>query len=239
MTTLNIECNTRSDAPVRYIISLGLACCVGLNLKRLGLKMASYPFDWTCMETKYIPIIITQGIQDTYIIDGDIKNRQEISGIKFVHHNLADPNDRAYLERCYQRLLYVLKGQKERVLFINYQVYFRSRDVDAISMCRDTIKEINPDLDFDIISIYLQPNPSSSSLHMYRASEHVIYADVCSRTIWWGSNPHAKGDEDIWDAILKSFTYDLVPNDKHGYGSSAVSETAYDTPFNFFLSSGT
>jgi len=237
MTAINIECDLRNDVPVRFIISLGSACCVGLNLKRLGLKVASYPLDWTCIETKHISTIITQGIRDSYLVDGVLTNRKDIPGIKFVHHDITESNDRAYLERCYQRLLYVLKEQTERVLLINYQVYFRPRDVEDINNCRDIIKEINPDLDFDIISIYLQHNPKTPNTHMYRVSEHIIYADVCSRGIWWGNNPHANGDHDIWDALLLSFTYDLVPNDKHGV--ITTSDSSHDNPFRKFFRNGT
>lgn len=231
MLSINVESDKRKDVPVRYIISLGQDCCTGLNIKRVGLKVASYPFDWTSATYKHVSLLLKQGIKDNYIIDGVSRTFDE-TGLVFVHHDIKDTTDRAYLERCYARLMFVIKEQKERVLFLRSQQGFGDRDIEGINLCRNTIKELNPELDFDIMSICTKHLPDTPGVHIYRAGENIIHADVAARTHWWADNVHANGDHDIWHVLLFSFNYDLVPNEKHHSSSHIPHEAHFDTPYN-------
>lgn len=106
-------------------ISLGENCSTAWYLKQVGLKQASFPFDWIFCSTE----IVTACVEDrfeTYLDRRQIQPRPDGSAAghavyhanMFNHRNpLKSPEDYAYHERCCSRFLDALDSDAE-LLFI-------------------------------------------------------------------------------------------------------------------------
>jgi hypothetical protein len=215
----------RPAVPVRFIVSVGEACMTGLNFKRLGLKKCSYPFDWASSLPQSIIYVLKHGVEPYLGEDPTLPS------CYWPHHDIQKQEEADYLRRCTARLSFVVKEQKERTLFVHCTPHFKERYHNEMLYLRDEIAALNPQLDFDILSIRTFHDPQHPSVRMYRHSTHLIFVDVCAREEWWGENPECKGDHDLWDTILLSFPYDLVPIEQHGQCSIIQQENHEDTPF--------
>lgn len=110
---------TRLAIKAATFVSLGTSCRVSWMLKSLGLKRASYPFDWLGTTPEMVIDIIANRFVDfldnshfaPVYADG-LRARQTdhalyreryLRPVIFSHHDLADPESYKYYGRCVRR----------------------------------------------------------------------------------------------------------------------------------------
>ena len=64
VTQIKNERNSKSKHTYRYVVSLGFFCSVAMELERIGLRSASFPFDWLISDFEGVIKLIENHFDD-------------------------------------------------------------------------------------------------------------------------------------------------------------------------------
>lgn len=153
-------------------VSLGSTCCIAQQLKSYNLRNAAYPFDWLricnlnnvikLLENKFIDFLEFEDMKlvefsDKFLIDG--KNGSYIYKNKYCgfYHEFSEKinlnNYNLFREKYSRRIsrLFQLLNSSDEIVFIREEL--REIKISKFYKLIDTIKKINPKLNFKIIVI--------------------------------------------------------------------------------------
>jgi hypothetical protein len=178
------------------IVSLGENCSSAWYIKQLGLKEASFPFDWI-FSSPEIVLDCTNDRFEKYLDKSLIvPNRNNTSaGHSYYHKNLfnhrnplASEDDYSYHKRCCDRFISLLESQDNACFlitlinepskrqgwakgFTNHFLMPKSQTLDSVSELIESIKEKNVNSKFVIVDHYTDSKGFTIS---EKISEHVF-----------------------------------------------------------------
>lgn len=210
-------------------VSLGENCSSAWYLKQIGLKKASYPFDWIFSS----PEIIIDCIDDEFekYLDKSFiepKGNKVSAGHRFYHSNffnhrnpLKSKKDYNYYERCCQRFLRNLKS-KEPIYYLITLINEPSKrpgwangfkydfsmpvnhDCKSIMPLFDKLKHINKNSRFIAIEHYTNNNRDIKAKQ--------IYSDIMTITY----NAFGSSTGVFYRDYLDDFCFKLIMTGLHG-----------------------
>ncbi len=162
--------------PYRHAVSLGAHCYPSQLLKTRGLKRWSGPFDWIfsspamvrhCLRDDFTTLLDPAQVTRLRPATSDAPGRSEhafyrdaygLPGL-FNHHDMTNPDQHAYLQRCVGRLRRVLHGREPSLfLLVVYDHADALRDTLALA---ETLRAIAPAA--DLLAVAVTP-PSAMPL---------------------------------------------------------------------------
>ena len=199
------------------IVPIGRFCGIVMQLRRLGLRVDAYPFDWMVsdlymicdsIETDFkdffdvIPEKRDHALNGTYYMH--TKYRHKRKGIGFPHHDMYDPKIKETFTRRIERWKTVLSTTTEKVTFAHTTF---NLDMDEVKYFIDTIQKYYPQLQFHMIIVHEFADDAVDTME----KEYVIEFD--KQELFTIYNIHMKEQEQarfpssdkFYDIIFKSF----------------------------------
>lgn len=207
----------------KYLVSLGPNCVTAGFIKRLNLKVCSYPFDWIYSS----PSIIKDCLENNFKIFLNKSNIINIKGEKnkcghklydkkmFQHHNLVtSKDDYRYFERCINRFNNVLLSDEQKLFFMFYK-NFNLYNVNSVkNEILSFNKKLNKCTSNYKLCIFLQVINSKKKHSYEKYFEHkkiviyIVYTE--NKYLAWGK-PLNENDKHYVNSVFNSlFTFDLV-----------------------------
>ncbi len=140
--------------PINHVISLGTNCYPALTIKGLGLKRASYPFDWIFSS----PAMIVDALRDNFARFLDPKQHRATPierrrtpkteqadhlhyrdrfGVEtmFMHRDITEPVHKAYYHRTVERFRAVMMSDQTKLLFMTNSKGRHATADDFLALC--------------------------------------------------------------------------------------------------------
>lgn len=182
-----------------FIISLGGNCNVSSQLKHRGLRVCSFPLDWTLMSDlrpiKYLPLGIRTRFsnfakrENMRVFEppaneyGAIRQRLEdsVSGFRFIHQFSSSPEDeagffaeRSIIQRRIDRF-YRKVGSSRNILFVLGTAFsFDSKLLEDIYVA---LQEVFSGVSIELVSIQF----SADTSRMFDLMNSRIHVEQCER----------------------------------------------------------
>lgn len=201
---------------INYVVSLGSSCMPAIQLKRKGLKVASYPFDWAKSTIESLYLILKSGLSKNYL-DVPLENWKSLPQIRFIHHDIRLNERKNYFKRCDDRLRFLLdQPHDKKVLFIRFEINKDNSKAQNLYRCINESSDNK--LKFSLIYINWMgiDDPKYERVHYQKDNnkdqELIVY------NIWSRHWPHRqymlewlddKDECEIWDKILEEFKFEL------------------------------
>lgn len=156
-----------------FVVSLGTACIVASKMENNALRLFSGPFDWIVGSSERVNYLIKNNFKDFFLYENlEIEGRKDrkflvrdrLNGILSVHdfkesENKIDKSEYSKVMEKYDRRIrrfYDWCRRSEKALFVIFIGY--EKDLPDVYRIRETISFCFPQLDFDILVIYLCPD---------------------------------------------------------------------------------
>lgn len=188
------------------IVSIGSACFIASEMKLLGHKTESYPFDWIESNLQLVIDSVKGDPFDDVMerwIKNEFKDYPENGGFKnlrFAHHT---PADYEYFKRCWQRWKELL-GSTEPVLFLHADVNGHFKDYSYLHHLKDELLKTN--LNFKIVSLHpVIKTPETEYTVDYQDDHLMIIKPEITIPLMY----HWLWERHLWDPIWKRLFEEL------------------------------
>lgn len=193
------------------VISLGFSCLVSYQLKEMGLKKASYPFDWIFSNEKVVIDCLENNFKNFLnrdcFIDYPSDNTKKCLGHKlydfkmFNHHNPRDfQEDFDYFKRCIERFKTALIDNKPK-LYI--QSTFKEIDINDVIELKNALSKKTSNFTFIFFRMKKLENRKIETI--YKDNLIIIDLDILGE-IKSGIKFSNKKDENLYrESILKYY----------------------------------
>ena len=216
-------------------ISLGEICSSAWYLKQVGLKNASFPFDWIFSSPKIVLDCVNDGFKkylDKSLIKPKINNVS--AGHEYYHSNffnhrspLRSEEDYNYYKRCCQRFIHNLKAQEPTYYLItlinepskrpgwangfshNFSMPV-NQDYKTIVDLVETLKNRTANCKFIVIDHYTNSNRHATSQHI----------DVDVMLIKFSAGGNSTGV--FYQDHLDDFCFKLIMTGLHGLHNNGM-----------------
>ena len=192
-------------------VSLGSTCCIAQQLKNHNLRNAAYPFDWLricnlnnvikLLENKFKDFLELEDMKfiefsDRFLVDGNSGSyiyKNKYCG--FYHdfsEKIYESNYNSFRDKYNRRInrLFQLLNSNNEIIFIREEL--REIKISKFYKLIDTIKKINPKLNFKIIVITNDKKCENLDVN------HVSFFYINENITHW-SRPEIN-----WDNLFKS-----------------------------------
>ena len=208
---------------IKYACSIGTFCQAAMILKRNGLKMASYPFDWIFSSAEMAKDCITDNfasfLDKSYYTNIRCRWNDHQCGHKKYHTNMfnhRDPRteqDYHYYVRCVERFRDVLRNDA-RKLFILFYPNIEDDDHND-SEFKKSIIELNTALkekthNYTLLCLTNRGGMSVNH-HTFTTVDNIDFLEVHTKSKSTGERFADELDNIYADGILKGrYKFDLV-----------------------------
>ena len=195
-------------------ISLGHTCSVAYQLQQLGIRKCAYPFDWVRTPTldivskllknnfdQFIDSVKQTKTSDQFPISDDdnfpvkdeLGNRSLIMenkyGITFFHDFEEDYDLEAIKYKYERRIsrLYDIINDNDKITFVRDEKLNNIRTA-SIEQFMNTILNINPNANFEIIIVVQNPSNKQNDIFKYANERVKIVNDTTLFVDWKRSN---------------------------------------------------
>jgi hypothetical protein len=203
---------------ITHVCSLGYWCHTASLIKKHGLKLESYPFDWIFINYKNV----LHCIEDNFKTFLDKSQYTSVSETKcghnfyhpetFNHHNpLTNENDYNYYLRCVNRFNTLLK-REEHKLFV-HGIYNMSEINDDI---RNNMVDFNNTLsrhtnNYTLLVIFHLPN-KKCNYHKFTYNGNIHFLELHTESRSHGIFFDSKTDDLYFDEVFKNaYKFDVKP----------------------------
>lgn len=204
---------------VNYVCSLGTRCQTAQTLKRMNVKVCSYPFDWIysnlnniihCIEDNftiflnksyYISISPTICQHTYYYPKGGEYNM-------FNHYNPLIQKNYEYYIRCVNRFKHLLSRPQHKLFIIMFSDVYGDKDEIKKTVIEFNEKFSNFTSNYTLLAILNTPHKPQN--HSFSYYNNVHFLDLYTKSNTNGLKFYEKNDNQFIDSILnKSYNFDL------------------------------
>ena len=215
----NATCYSNQDSKgsrqYDFVVSLGIACMVARKLENNNLRLFSGPFDWIAGTTESVNYLIKNNFKGFFLYenleiegrkDGEILVRDKLNWLLSIHDfkeskNKITKSEYSKVMEKYDRRIrrfYDWCRRSEKALFVIHLGY--EKEFPDVYKIKETISFCFPQLDFDILVIYLCPDRISE---IDKIDENLYIGNVYhDDDNWQKSDLH-------WKNILNRFSIDF------------------------------
>ena len=203
---------------ITHVCSLGYWCHTASLIKKHGLKLESYPFDWIFITYKNV----LHCIEDNFKTFLDKSQYTSVSDTKcghkfyhpetFNHHNpLTNENDYNYYLRCVNRFNTLLKREEHK--FFVHGIYNMSEINDDI---RNNMVDFNNTLSMHtnnyILLVIFHLSNKKCNYHNFTYNGNIHFLELHTESRSHGIFFDSKTDDLYFDEVFKNaYKFDVKP----------------------------